>query len=257
MTESLLKAPDDTQAARRVTLNAQYDEDYYERGVVVGKSSYMNYSWMPELTIRMAHFLILNLSIAKDDRVLDYGCAKGYLVRALRLLGVDAEGVDVSRYAIDNVDGSVKAHCRLIDDPADGRLFQGHYDMMIAKDVFEHVMQDDLRALLGRASSRCKRMFVAVPLAADDHCNSFIVPEYNKDITHITIKSAAWWTKLFEDTGWDIDHFSHSFPGVKENWTGVWADGNAFYCISSRKQPPAGLGPWPGGTPRGKSFKSD
>jgi cyclopropane fatty-acyl-phospholipid synthase-like methyltransferase len=235
MTERLLLAPDDEHVARRRALSVEYDEDYYERGVVVGKSGYMNYSWMPELTIRMAHFLIMSLGISKDDRVLDYGCAKGYLVRALRLLGVNAEGVDVSRYAIDNVDGAVKAHCRLIGDPADAQLFKGDYDMMIAKDVFEHMMEDDLRVLLRHAHSRCKRMFVVVPVAADNNCNTFIVPEYNKDITHITIKSVSWWTKLFEETGWKIDHFSHSFRGVKENWTGVWADGNAFYCISSGK----------------------
>ncbi|WP_341894851.1 class I SAM-dependent methyltransferase [Ferrovibrio terrae] len=235
MTEKLRLVTENDLDARRRALNAEYDEDYYERGVVVGKSGYMNYSWMPELTIRMAHFMITTLDIKSTDRVLDYGCAKGYLVRALRLLGVNAEGVDVSRYAIDNVDGAVKAHCRLIADSADAQLFKGQYDLMIAKDVFEHILEDDLRTLLKHAHPNCKRMFVAVPLAADDHCNSFIVPEYNKDITHITIKSSGWWTRLFEDAGWKVDHFSHTFPGVKENWTGAWVDGNAFYSISSGK----------------------
>lgn len=234
MTEKLFLVSDDEHAARRRALSAEYDEDYYERGVVVGKSGYMNYSWMPELTIRMAHFMIMNLGIDKGHRVLDYGCAKGYLVRALRLLGINAEGVDVSRYAIDNVDGAVKAHCRLIADTADAQCFKGKYDLMIAKDVFEHILEDDLRILLKHAHPNCRRMFVAVPVAADDHCNSFIIPEYNKDITHVTIKSVGWWDRLFEDCGWKIDQFSYSFAGVKENWTGAWADGNAFYCISSR-----------------------
>jgi len=232
MTEKLFLSPDD-EAVRRLSLYAEYDEDYYERGVMVGKSGYMNYSWMPELTIRMAHFLIVSLGIARNARVLDYGCAKGYLVRAFRLLGVDAEGVDVSRYAIDNVDGTVKAHCRLIVGAADAQCFSGDYDMMIAKDVFEHIEEGELKALLRAALPRCRRMFVAIPVAADDHCNAFIVPEYNKDITHITIKSTDWWTRLFTDAGWAIEHFSHSFPGVKENWTGTWANGNAFYCLSS------------------------
>lgn len=233
MTEKLRLVTNDDLDARRRALNAEYDEDYYERGVMVGKSGYMNYSWMPELTIRMAHFIITSLGIRASDHVLDYGCAKGYLVRALRLLGVNAEGVDVSRYAIDNVDGQVKAHCRLIAGSTDPQLFKGQYDWMIAKDVFEHILEADLCTLLQQAHPNCRRMFVAVPLAADDHCNRFIVPEYDKDITHITIKSAGWWTKLFEDAGWKIDHFSHSFPGVKENWTGTWENGNAFYCLSS------------------------
>jgi cyclopropane fatty-acyl-phospholipid synthase-like methyltransferase len=52
----------------------------------------MNYSWMPELTIRMAHHLIQQLPIRSAETVLDYGCAKGFLVRALRILDIDAHG---------------------------------------------------------------------------------------------------------------------------------------------------------------------
>ena len=36
------------------------------------------------------------------SRALDVGCARGYLVEALRELGVDAHGCDVSRYAVEH-----------------------------------------------------------------------------------------------------------------------------------------------------------
>ena len=77
-----------------------YNRDYYESGIENGISGYRNYRWMPELTIRMAHCLIQDLSIDKSHSVLDYGCAKGFLVKALRLLDIDAFGLDVSEYAI-------------------------------------------------------------------------------------------------------------------------------------------------------------
>ena len=38
----------------------------------------------------------------KGDRVLDIGCAKGFLVKDLLDLGIDAYGVDVSEYALQN-----------------------------------------------------------------------------------------------------------------------------------------------------------
>ncbi|MBA2320135.1 MAG: class I SAM-dependent methyltransferase [Deltaproteobacteria bacterium] len=45
--------------------------------------------------------------------VLDIGCAKGFLVRHLRELGVDAWGSDVSAYAIESAPDSVKPYVRV------------------------------------------------------------------------------------------------------------------------------------------------
>jgi SAM-dependent methyltransferase len=230
MNSSLLRAK---SAIIEPSLNEQYDEDYYERGVVVGKSGYLNYRWMPELTIPMAHYMIINLGISEGRRVLDYGCAKGFLVKALRLLGAEAEGVDVSRYAIENIDAEVRTYCRLIDGIDDPNNFVGHYDFMIAKDVFEHISKADLRIILVRTRRHCDRLFVAVPLADNDFSNVFIIPEYNKDITHITAKTASWWANLFIEQGWRVHKFSYKFAGMKENWTNAWPKGNAFFVLSS------------------------
>jgi hypothetical protein len=42
--------------------------------------------------------------------VFDIGCAKGFLVKALRNLGVEAYGIDVSDYAIELADPSVRSY---------------------------------------------------------------------------------------------------------------------------------------------------
>ena len=64
-----------------------YNEDYYENGLALGCSGYSNYRWIPELTIPMAYHIINGLNISENSRILDYGCAKGYLVSAFKLLG--------------------------------------------------------------------------------------------------------------------------------------------------------------------------
>jgi len=96
-----------------------YDAKYFEDGIASGKSCYVNYRWIPELTIPMAFWIVRALGIEPGARVLDYGCSKGYVVRALRLLGVDAWGVDVSQYAIRHCDADVRDYYALItdDDP--------------------------------------------------------------------------------------------------------------------------------------------
>ena len=73
-----------------------FDEKYYEDGINNHISGYENYHWMPERTIREATSLINNLNF---DTVLDFGCAKGFMVYAMSLLGKQSYGVDISDYA--------------------------------------------------------------------------------------------------------------------------------------------------------------
>ena len=208
-----------------------YNQDYYERGLVTGLSGYMNFSWMPELTIRMAHFMIANLGITRQDKILDFGCAKGFLVKAFRLLNCEAFGVDISLYAIQEVDSSVRNYCFHILGSADPKIYSSKYDWMIAKDVFEHINEDELRDLLIRCLDTVKKIFVVVPLGLDDHSGKYIVPEYDRDVTHVIVKSKEWWMNFFCDAGWRVENFNHSFDGCKENWTTQFPDGNGFFSL--------------------------
>lgn len=210
----------------------RYNEEYFECGVSAGVSGYMNFGWMPELTIRMAHFLVLNLPISKEARVLDFGCAKGFVVRALRLLDVEAYGFDVSDYAISQVDGTVRKYCSQISGCDDSRLFDQQYEWMIAKDVFEHITESDLTVLLDGAKSNVQKIFAAIPLAANDESGKFVIPSYDGDVTHITAKTKGWWCELFSGTGWRLDDFRFTFPGCKENWTSKFPEGNGFFVLS-------------------------
>ena len=54
-----------------------FDEKYYEDGIANHVSGYENYRWMPERTIREATSIISNVNF---DTVLDFGCAKGFMV---------------------------------------------------------------------------------------------------------------------------------------------------------------------------------
>ena len=215
--------------------HSRYDEEYFENGVVTGVSGYINYRWIPDLTLPMSHYLIKQLKIEDGATVLDFGCAKGFLVKALRLLGVEAYGVDVSEYAISQVPAEVAKYCRLIIGCADAQCFSRKYDWLISKDVFEHIPETDLRILLENATGSVKNIFVAVPLGRDDVSNKFIIPAYDNDVTHITIKSEEWWHRLFVNCGWDVVEFHYTFKGLKENWTAAWSNGNGFYVLKRRK----------------------
>ena len=93
-----------------------YDREYFENGIITGKSCYQNYRWMPETTIKMAFNIIKYLHLPEGARFLDFGCAKGYLVKALRLLDIDAYGCDVSKYTIEMADAESQDYCKLVTD---------------------------------------------------------------------------------------------------------------------------------------------
>ena len=60
-----------------------YDRDYFENGHETGKSGYSNYRWLGEPTIKMSESIISYCDLEINDSILDYGCAKGFLIKAL------------------------------------------------------------------------------------------------------------------------------------------------------------------------------
>ena len=59
---------------------------------------------------RVADWLVGNV---RPRTALDVGCAKGFLVEALRDRGVEAWGVDMSEYAIGEVREDIRGFCRV------------------------------------------------------------------------------------------------------------------------------------------------
>jgi len=223
------EVPNEVSIKTKKQGDVQYGRDYFENGVALGLSMYENYRWLPELTMRMAHFLIKRLGIGEDQTVLDFGCAKGYLVKAFRLLGVEAYGCDISPYAIGMVDPDVKEFCRLsLREYSIPYPDEMYFDWIIAKDVFEHLEKECLQKVLDRAQRQCDRMFVVVPLGGDGR---FVVPEYQKDVTHRLAKDATWWQQLYQAHGWDTAELQFQMTGLKENWAQRYPEGNGLFTL--------------------------
>ena len=94
-----------------------YDWTYFDRGLETGQSLYQKYRWLPDQTIPLAGAIIDMLPIRPSDRVCDFGCAMGFLVKALRLLHRDAWGVDLSGYAISEAESDTWPFLLIGDEP--------------------------------------------------------------------------------------------------------------------------------------------
>ncbi len=209
-------------------MSDQYDEDYFLRGKETGRSLYENYRWLPELTIPMAKKIVEHCGIKPGQKILDFGCARGYLVRALRELGFNAYGYDESVWATDNADSSVYHHLTRIKELA---FSQGtHYDWIIAKDVLEHIEYVD--QTISALMKCCDGIFAVVPLSRF-HGNNYVIEDYEKDMTHKQRLPLLSWANFFLRSNWRVE-CAYRVPGVKDNYFKPgWEYGNGF--ITARR----------------------
>ena len=81
-----------------IRISRQYGQEYFDGSREHGYGGYFyDGRWVPVAADIVEHF-----GLEPRERVLDVGCAKGFLVKDLVDQGIDAFGVDVSEYALVN-----------------------------------------------------------------------------------------------------------------------------------------------------------
>lgn len=184
--------------------------DYYLNGVKSGLSNYENYRYLGAPTTEMAYRWLRTLDVGFGDVIIDYGCARGYFVRALRELGKNARGVDLSIWAIENGDETIKEH--LSNDLTIKPL---SVDWINAKDVLEHIPIDELVDVVKSfAAGARKGFFIIVPLT--DWKGIYLREEDRKDVTHqIAWELQDWLKFLSEHCRGFVIQASYHIPGLK------------------------------------------
>jgi ubiquinone/menaquinone biosynthesis C-methylase UbiE len=110
-----LKARQNGKSAEVVRLSREFGELYFDGPREYGYGGYRyDGRWVPVARDIVAHF-----NLKSGDRVLDVGCAKGFLVKDLLTVcpGLEVFGVDISTYAL--------THC---EPEVIGRLHRGSAD---------------------------------------------------------------------------------------------------------------------------------
>jgi len=198
-----------------------FDKSYYENGPQTGKSLYQNYRWIPELTIPLAHHIAIYAKLDPSYKILDFGCAKGYLVYALRLLGYDAWGVDISEYAISKAPKEVSDYVRHIKPYSDNF---NDFDVILCKDILEHIPYDMIDKQLSILRQRTDTVWAIIPLGAD---GKYIIPAYELDKSHYIRESKEWWEDKFMDHGFTVEATTNLGP-FKAQWQEVNTEGNVL-----------------------------
>jgi hypothetical protein len=157
-----------------------YDRYYYENYFGAGG----NHEYKRE-----EHWLSFFGSIANrivsdihPKTVLDAGCAMGFLVEALRDRGVEACGIDLSAYALEQVREDIKPYCSQasVTDP-----FTSRFDLVVCIETLEHLAPvDSEQAVANIAAFTDDVLFSSTPI-------------HFEEASHLNVRPPEYWAELF------------------------------------------------------------
>lgn len=214
-----------------ITAEETFGEDYYINGIKCGISNYVDYTWLPGLTLLMAKSFVDIFGVSRESTVLDFGCARGYFVKALRQHRIKAFGVDISEWAIKNCDPDVVGYVynKLEDCPPS-------FDYVFSKDVLEHIPTENLTQILEKLFSICTEAAIFIVPLAKCEGGEYIYPNDELDKTHIHRKTLQGWVDLIEPFANDFTIFvSNKIPSLKKASEQFKDSTGIIYCKKIKK----------------------
>jgi uridylate kinase len=174
-----------------------YDREYYLgekgeykyiRGINKGKTwLFKIVNWYRALYIRF-HF--------NPKTLVDVGCGTGELVRNLRILGVDAKGLEISKDALELARPEVRPF--LIEgDITNIPLKSASTDMVVTYDVLEHIERSKLQKAVNETVRVAKKQILHKIFTQE---NSIINVFHSEDPSHVSVFSQGFWDRLFVRT---------------------------------------------------------
>ena len=163
-----------------------------------------------------------------EQKILDFGCAKGFTVKGLRLLGHKAFGVDVSEYAHGEMDAKTGKYCGVIEPQEALVCAEGGYDWILCKDILEHIPYEKIDKQLEVLYNGGKKVMAMIPLGDGE---KYVIDSYEHDKSHFIREDIEWWGDRFIRAGFRLELATHDMGPFKKNWQFA-SEGNALIMAS-------------------------
>lgn len=182
------------------TLDTSYGEDYWQ--TLDDGRGYTDSLMWADIAFIIRELTCIhpatNQDLSSMVKVMDVGCAHGFLVRHLRSRGIESWGVDYSRYALENAPDDVKDHVSWCDitqpSPQIPRHARRGYNVVTCFETLEHIPEGSVDTAIDNLSD-CMNPngLLIATICVEGHPNPY------HDPTHVTIKTPAWWEQKFAD----------------------------------------------------------
>lgn len=172
-----------------------YDREYYERKKGEYPFSYTE-SFVGNLIQNIVNlYRALSIKIFLNPKnCLDVGCGTGRLVHYLRRLGIEAYGIEISKYALQIATKEVKPYLKYGDItkiPYD----DNNFDLVLTFDVVEHVERSKLKKALEETVRVSRKWILHKIYTVENH---WITLFHGKDFSHLSVLSSSFWVNMFK-----------------------------------------------------------
>jgi len=190
------------KSADVIEISRQYGEMYFDGPREYGYGGYRyDGRWIPVAEDMVRHF-----GLKRGDRVLDVGCAKGFLVKDLMAVcpGLEAFGVDVSEYALMHCEPAVVGRLHL-GNALHLPFPDGSFQAVISLNTVHNLEREECR----RAVREIERL---APGRGFIQVDSYRTPE-QREIFESWVLTAKFhdypdgWRKLFQEAGYTGDYY--------------------------------------------------
>jgi len=181
----------------------KFDVDYFDGDRLTGYGGYnYNSRFWEETVAHVTDFYKLD----NNSRILDVGCAKGFMMHDLQLLlpGAEILGVDISEYAKDNAIESVKE--KISVGNANNLPFADNYfDLVIAINTLHNLPRIDCKEAFREINRVTKKdAFVMNDAWRDDEGKESML---NWNLTALTYMSCDDWLVFFDEVDYQGDYY--------------------------------------------------
>ena len=183
-------------------LARQFGEAFFDgdRSHGYGGFNYNPRFWTPVIPTFQDHFCL-----TADSRVLDVGCAKGFMMHdvSLAIPGITVKGVDISGYAIANGMKDMRPHM-FAADCKDLPFNTKEFDVAIAINTLHNLDKEDCATALQELERVAHKAFLTVDAYRDDFEKERM---YAWNLTAKTIMSVDEWIHFFDEVGYTGDYY--------------------------------------------------
>lgn len=186
-----------------ISIARQFGKEFFdgERKQGYGGFHYMSRFWQPVIPDFQQHF-----NLTSDDRVLDVGCAKGFMLHDMQehIPGIEVAGLDISRYAIENAKEEVKSHLQVgnaIELPFEDNSF----DVVFSITTIHNLERDQLALALKEIERVSRRgSFITVDAYHDEEEKQRLEDWV---LTAKTMMHVDEWKAFFKEVGYTGDYY--------------------------------------------------
>lgn len=183
---------------KEVAKAIKFGKEYYDGNRNQGYGGYKyDGRWKP-----IAERIVSNYCLSPYDRILDVGCAKGFLMRDLHDLGMSVSGLDISEYAKFH---SGQMHERITIGNAKNLPYKAHFfDCVVSINTIHNLDLEDCKEAIREMMRVCRhqdKIFIQV----DAYNDLKKFEEWN--LTARTYLRPKEWEDLFNSLGYLGDWF--------------------------------------------------